>query len=67
MSLEAIVFYLLFIDSLGAIALVWLGEEWYVHHLRLLSRFFPPAKGWATYYFVLVLWIGWLSHSLGAV
>jgi len=62
MSIESIIFYLLLIDSIGANLVIWFGEEWYVRHLRLISRLFPPAKGWALYYLVLVLWIGFLIY-----
>lgn len=58
MSIEVIIFYLLLIDSVGANLVVWFGERWYTKHFRLISRVFPPAKGWALYYLILVLWIG---------
>jgi len=61
MSIETVVFYLLLLDSIGANLVVWLGEAWYTKHIRFISQFFPPAKGWALYYLILVLWIGWLT------
>jgi len=60
-----VIFFLLLIDSLSANFLVWFGADWYLHHFRLISRFFPPARGWALYYLLLVLWIGWLTHLAG--
>jgi hypothetical protein len=58
MSVEAIIFYILLIDALGANLVVHFGSKWYVQHFRTLSRWFPPAEGWALYYLVLVLWVG---------
>lgn len=60
--IEKIVFYLLLIDSVSCNLIVWLGQRWYTKHFRLFSRLFPPAKGWAFYYLVLVIWIGTLVY-----
>ncbi len=58
------VFYFLLIDSIGANAVAWLGlRKWYAGNFRLLSRYFPATKGWTTYYFVLVLFIGYTIHN----
>ena len=57
-----IIWWLLLIDSIGANMLAHWGRRWYAHHFRSISRLFPPAKGWAAYYLVLVLWIGWLLY-----
>lgn len=65
MSLEAIIFYFLLIDSVGCNLVVWFGAQWYTKHLNVFGRFFPPAKGWATYYLVLVLWLGWIMYGQG--
>lgn len=65
MTIEIIIFYLLLIDSLGCNLVVWFGEKWYTKHFRLISRFFPPAKGWSLYYLILVLWIGSLISRVG--
>lgn len=67
MSIEAVIFYLLLIDSLSANLIVWFGEVWYIKHFRIFSRFFPPAKGWALYYLILVLWVGSLLYRSGAL
>lgn len=60
MTWNLIVFYLLLIDAVGANILAWFGSDWYVHHFRLMSRWFPASRGWATYYLILVLFIGYL-------
>ncbi|HEV8666370.1 MAG TPA: hypothetical protein VN665_00795 [Candidatus Paceibacterota bacterium] len=65
MTIEAIIFYLLLLDSVTANFVAYFGRRWYVQHFRLISRLFPLAKGWTTYYLVLVLWIGWLTHTAG--
>ena len=60
-TFEAIIFYVLIVDAVCANLVVWFGQKWYWHNMRHFSRIFPPAKGWAAYYLVLVLWIGWLT------
>lgn len=60
MTFLDIIFWLLLIDSLGAMWVAWFGQKWYLHHLRIFVRYFPPAKGWAAYYFILVLFIGYI-------
>jgi hypothetical protein len=65
MSIEAIVFYILLIDAISANVMVRFGSDWYVHNFRTLSRWFPPAEGWALYYLALVLWVGSLLYRAG--
>lgn len=60
--IETIIFYLILVDSVSANLIVWFGPKWYIKHFRTISRVFPPAKGWALYYLVLVLWIGSLIY-----
>jgi hypothetical protein len=38
-----------------------------VHHFRTLSRMFPPAKGWAAWYFILILLFGAYLFSTGSL
>jgi len=64
MSIEIIVFYLLLIDSTSSVLVSFFGEQWYIKHFRIFSRFFPPAKGWSLYYLALVLWVGTLLLRL---
>ena len=65
LSIEAIIFYLLLIDSLSCNFIVLFGKRWYVQHFRIFSRWFPPAEGWALYYLALVLWVGSLLFRMG--
>ncbi|MFQ5661691.1 MAG: hypothetical protein ACE5F2_00355 [Candidatus Paceibacteria bacterium] len=60
-SIEAIIFYLLLIDSIGANLLSWGGGRgWYQKNFNVFSRYFPATKGWTTFYLILVLFIGTL-------
>jgi hypothetical protein len=65
MSIEAIIFYVLLIDAIGANIIVRARRDWYVHRFRTISRWFPPAEGWVLYYLILVLWIGSLLYRAG--
>lgn len=65
MSLEGIISIILLIDSIGAVFMSWFGSNWYLHHARIFSRYFPIAKGWTLLYFVLMLWIASLVNKLG--
>jgi len=68
MTWEAIIFYLLLLDSVSCNLFAWTGKEkWYTKHFRALSRQFPLTKGWAAYYLILVLWIGSLLYRVGAL
>lgn len=51
---------LLLIDSIGAMLLAWFGRKWWYNTTGSFAKYFPPAKGWTVYYFVLVLVIGYL-------
>jgi hypothetical protein len=67
MSVESLVFYFLLVDAIAANLVVRFGSQWYVRHFRTISRWFPPAEGWALYYLVLVLWIGSLLYRAGGL
>lgn len=61
MTIIEIVFWLLLLDSVVANIVAWGFKGWYFKHFRLISRWFPAAKGWTTYYLFLVLWVGYLT------
>jgi hypothetical protein len=65
MSIEAIIFFILLLDAIGANIVVHFGSEWYMQHFRTVSRWFPPAEGWALYYLALVMWVGSLLYRAG--
>lgn len=61
-----VVFWLLLIDSIGALVVSWSGwKQWYMGNCTVTSRLFPPSKGWATLYLVLVLLIGYTLMHFG--
>ena len=57
---EQIVFFILLIDSVGAVLVAFLGKKWWMQCAGPLGKYFPAAKGWALYYLILVLFIGYL-------
>jgi len=56
-----VIFYLLLLDSIVVNFLAWGNGGWYVRHFRTFSRYFPITKGWAVWYLILTLWIGFLT------
>ncbi|PIR69747.1 MAG: hypothetical protein COU47_01540 [Candidatus Niyogibacteria bacterium CG10_big_fil_rev_8_21_14_0_10_46_36] len=66
-TVEVVIFYILLIDSIGANLASWFGTgtKWYQKHFRVFSRSFPLSKGWTTYYFILVVWIGVMLYRAG--
>lgn len=54
---------LLIIDSVGALWVTWFGQQWYLHHLGVMAKYLPPAKGWAVWYFLLACIIFTLIQS----
>jgi len=65
MNIEEIIFYILLIDATGANLVSFFGERWYVKNAMIFSRWFPAARGWTIYYFILIIWIGFLLYRLG--
>tara|TARA_B100000508_G_scaffold60333_1_gene47084 strand:- start:131227 stop:131457 length:231 start_codon:yes stop_codon:yes gene_type:complete len=66
-ELAEIVFYVLLIDSLGAVLVSMFGARWYTKNFQSFCRFFPPAKGWAIFYLILMTWIGSLLYEAGSL
>ncbi|MFC1721242.1 hypothetical protein ACFLY0_01055 [Patescibacteria group bacterium] len=66
LSIYSIIFYLLLIDSVSANVIAWSGgRAWYAKHFHIIARYLPMAKGWATYYLILVVWIGFILYKFG--
>lgn len=59
-----ILYFLFLIDSMGAILVAWFGRKWWTSASGAFGRWFPPAKGWAMMYLILVLVIGYLLGIL---
>ena len=58
LSIEAIIWYLMLIDSLVCNVIAWFDGKWYTKKFPGMSKLFPITKAFAVYYFILVLWIG---------
>jgi|ETN01SMinimDraft_1059929.scaffolds.fasta_scaffold03087_6 hypothetical protein len=70
LSIEAIIFYFVLIDSIFANIATWCSPKlmrWYTKHWKRFSKEFPLAKGWTIYYFVLVVWIGYGLNRLSII
>lgn len=68
LSLESILYYLVFIDALIAVFLAWSGRgEELNQKYGVFSRFFPITRGWTLYYLILVLWIGFALTRLDII
>ena len=59
LSLEKILWFLVFIDSISTNIIVWFFPQWYEKKFNKMSKYFSATKGWSTWYLILVLWIGY--------
>ena len=66
-TIEDILWYLVFIDSILVNLIVWLFPNWYEKKFKSMSKYFPASKGWSLWYLVLVLWIGYALLRLGYI
>jgi len=57
-----IIFWILLVDSIVAMMIALFGKRWYYEHFQILSRIFPITIGWAVWYFVLVMIIGFAAR-----
>ncbi len=60
----AIIFYVLLIDSIGAVILAWQKPyyQWYQDKFNGFAKVFPLSKGWVSLYLCLTLWIGFVLY-----
>jgi len=65
--IEAILFYIILADSLTVNILAWCCGKWYKKNYKWASKRFPLTKGWAVWYLILVLWIGYALFRLGVL
>ena len=66
LNIEVIIYYLILIDSIGANIVTWFFPKWYKKNMyKGIVKHFPVAKGWALWYLVLVLWVGYGLYRLG--
>ena len=66
-TIEGILWYLVFVDSIFANLIVWFFPNWYEKKFKNMSKYFPENKGWPLLYLVLVLWIGYALSRLGYI
>lgn len=66
-TIEEILWYLVFVDSIFANFIVWFFPNWYKKKFKNMSIYFPVSKGWCLWYLVLVLWIGYALLRLGYI
>jgi hypothetical protein len=66
-GIEAIIYYIVFIDSVVANLLAWFFPGWYKKNYKGFYKHFPVTKGWCAWYFVLVLWVGLGLYRLGVI
>ncbi len=64
MNIEAIIWYILLIDSLGANILAWCCAKWYRKNYKGFYKHFPATKGWALWYLILIIYIGFALYRL---
>ena len=68
MNIEAIIWYIFLLDSIGANIFVWFVPgtvKWYQRNFKTASKYLPLTKGWAFVYLILVLWVGYTLVRLG--
>ncbi len=58
LNVEAIIWYLVLLDSLVCNGIAWFDGKWYTKRFPGVSKLFPITKAFAVFYLVLVLWIG---------
>jgi len=67
-NIEAIIWYLFLIDSLGAGLISICCVNWYKKRFKSsLSRHLPLTKAWAGIYLILVLWGGSALYRNGVL
>ena len=66
-NIEAIIWWGFLIDSLGANFMAWFFPGWYKKKFKGFWRHLPVTRGWALFYLVLVLWVGWALWRLGVL
>ena len=68
-NIEAIIYYLFLIDSIGANIATWCCHKqvtkWSKNNFKGIFKHLPITKGWSLVYLILVLWIGYALYRLG--
>lgn len=67
-TLESVVFYLLFIDAIAANVIVWGGfQKDFKKRIGLFAEHLPLTKGWAIAYLIALIWMGSALVRLGVI
>jgi hypothetical protein len=64
-NLEAILWYLFLLDSIGANLMAWFFRNWYENKWKRIPRHFPATKSWCLAYLCLLLWLGFALQRNG--
>jgi hypothetical protein len=65
---EAIIYYIILIDAIGANITAWFFAKWYKKNMsKGLAKHFPASKGWCLWYLILVIWVGCALSRLGVL
>jgi len=64
-NIEAIIWWAVLLDSLGANTMAWCFPGWLKKNYRGIYKHLPLTKGWALFYLVMVLWVGYSLYRLG--
>ena len=65
--IEAIIWWGLLLDSLGASFMALFYPGWYKKKFKGFWKHLPLTKGWAFFYLALVLWVGYGLYRLGVL
>ena len=57
-NFEAVIWYAILLDSVGANIVAWFFSDWYRRKYKTLHKHFPATKAWCFVYLALVLWTG---------
>jgi hypothetical protein len=59
MNYEAILWYVLFLDSIIACFIALGFLDWYRKKLPRVNTIFPVTLGWSATYLTITIWLGW--------
>ena len=63
-NIEAVIWYAILLDSIGANIVAWFCNDWYREKFKTPHKYFPATKGWCFAYLILVLWVGCVLYRL---
>ena len=68
-SIEAIIWYLVLVDSVMGNFAVWFSPKLrkVYRKIKFFSKHLPATRGWMAVYLALVLWVGYGLYRLGVL